>query len=117
MAAKLFLIAQKYGKGPEVKRALFEARHVRHEDLADPKVLARIAGENKIGDRYSALIFSREVNEEIDRDQKVIQTYHLTATPAVVVNRSLLVTPAIAGGSVELMRADLAEILQSLVGW
>ena len=117
LAAKLFLIAQKYNKGQEVKRALFEARHVKGENLGDPKVVGRIAGEHKIGDRFSAMIFSREINEELDRDQQVVKTYRLIATPSAVVNRSLLVTPSIAGGSVELMRADLAEILQSLVGW
>jgi protein-disulfide isomerase len=117
LPVKLLLIARRYNKGPEVKRALFEARHVKGEDLGDPQVLARIAAENGIGERFTTLVFSREINDEYDAAQKVVTTYGITATPSVVVNRALLITPAIAGGGVEGMRADLAEILQAVVGW
>lgn len=117
LPAKFYYIALKAEETEKLKAALFEAKFEKGLDIADVNVLARIAKQLGLADEFSALIFSNEINEQALEGNKLIEQYGLTATPSVIVNRSLLVNPTIAGGTVQDMQSSVAEMLKGLIGW
>lgn len=118
-AAKLFYIAEKAGKekAVEVMQAIYRARFAENRDIEDAEVLAAIAKENGIADEYAAWVFSAEMNDKVEDAMEEIKGYGIAVTPSVVLNRSLLVSPAIAGGTVEEMQGSIADMLRGLIGW
>ena len=117
LPAKLFHIADRAGRGEQVKMAIFRAHFEDGEDIDDLNVLRRIAGENGLADHLAAYIFAEEYNRMADEGGEVVEQYGITTTPSAVMNRSLLVTPTIAGGTVEQMRDSLARMLRGRIGW
>jgi protein-disulfide isomerase len=101
-------IAKDFGKGEEMKDALFTSFHEEKIDITNPQVLADIA-ENIGLDRqtFSAALSSRSKASIVESNRRLANTYKLTGTPTFVIDGNIKATGTSA--------ANLQTIINSIL--
>lgn len=100
--------AQGQGVGAQVKEALFEAYFSKGEDIGDPAVLARIAGENGLDADIVADLLARDADvDTVRQEAELFRQMGIAGVPTYVGLRRLAVQGAESADK-------LAKFLQTL---
>ncbi len=110
-----YILAEKMGKGKEMRDALFKAYFVDRKDITNIAVLEDIGKNLSLGDEFVTALRNGDAKKEAERDIKLAESYNVVETPTIIINGNLKVTPSIAGGGVESMVIDLDTIIGSFV--
>jgi len=107
--ARLFYIAERHGKGEEVKNMLFDAQFEQGVSVFDPGVVSYLARSAGLAKEYEAEKDSDWVDKKLTEANVKMQSIHLQYTPTVVLEGALKVEP------IKTMDEYLAN-LDSLIG-
>jgi thiol:disulfide interchange protein DsbA len=109
-----YIIANRMGKGDEMKKALFEALFLDKKDLSDVAVLKDIASSIGLGDDFAAALDNGDGSDEAQEYINLAQPL-VFETPTIIINGNLMVTPSLTGGEFNQMVDNLDTIIGSLL--
>lgn len=108
-----YILAQKMGKGKEMKDALFKAEFVDKKDLTNLAVLGDIGKSVGLGDDYVKALNNGDVKNDAEANINLAESFQVNETPTIIINGNLKVTPSMANGD---MKDNLNTIISSLLG-
>ncbi|MDH5753580.1 MAG: DsbA family protein [Deltaproteobacteria bacterium] len=91
---RLYYVAEKLGKGEEIKALIFNATFEYSVNVYDPATVDFIARSAGIGEEYKAQGQSDWVNRKIEDSMVRAKKYGVQATPTVVLQESMLISPS-----------------------
>lgn len=109
-----YILAERMGKGDEMKSALFDALFEDGKDLSDEAVLEDIARSIGLGDDFATALTNGEAREEAQEYINSAQPLVFN-TPTVIINGNLKVDPSLTGSNVDQMVDNLDTIIGSLL--
>lgn len=92
-ALRLFFIAQREGRGAEVKDMIFDATFRYSVNINDPAVISYLARSAGMAEAYKGQRDAEWVTRKVQRAQQRAQEAGVRATPTVVVEGALRTTP------------------------
>jgi predicted DsbA family dithiol-disulfide isomerase len=102
------------GRQRELKRALLQAYHSRGENVSDPQVLARVAGEAGLDEREAReVLTSGRHAEEVRAGERHWQSMGIDGVPAVIVDGQYLIQ---GGQPPEVFEQALRRIAEGTAG-
>lgn len=111
-----YILAERMGKGEEMKDALFKAMFVENKDLTSEDVLVEIASSVGLGDEFTAALKNGDAKNEAEANIQLAESYQVDETPTIIVNGDLKVTPTLVSGDMTAMANNLDAITGSLLG-
>lgn len=111
-----YIIAERMGKGAEMKDALFAALFVDRKDLTSEIVLGDIARSVGLGDDFITALKEGDAEDEAEENIRLAESFQVDETPTVIINGNLKVTPAMTDGDINQMTDNLNTIIGSLLG-
>jgi len=109
-----YIIAERMGKGDEMKSALFDALFLDNKDLSDVAVLEDIASSIGLGDDFATALENGEARDEAQEYINLARPLVLE-TPTIIINGNLKVTPTLTGGGIDQMVDNMDTIIGSLL--
>lgn len=110
-----YILAERMGKGGEMKDALFNAMFVDKKDLTGEAVLEDIGRSVGLGDEFATALKNGGAKDEAEANIRLAESYQVDETPTVVVNGNLKVTPTMVNGDMTAMANNLDAITGSLL--
>ncbi|MCX9011878.1 MAG: DsbA family protein [Candidatus Methanoperedens sp.] len=110
-----YILAERMGKGEEMKNALFNAMFVDKKDLASEAVLVDIARSVGLGDEFATALKNGDAKNEAEANIQLAESYQVDETPTIIVNGNLKVTPTLVNGDMNAMLNNLDAITGSLL--
>lgn len=110
-----YIIAERMGKGEEMKDALFKAVFVDKKDLSSESVLGEIAKNIGLEDDFSAALKNGEAKDEAEANIRLAESFQVDETPTIIVNGNLKITPAMSNEDMAAMTNNLDAIIGSLI--
>lgn len=110
-----YILAERMGKGEEMKDALFKAMFVDKKDLTSEIILSDIAAGIGLGDDFSTALKNGDAKDEAEADIRLAESFQVDETPTVIVNGNLKITPALTNRDMNQMSANLDAIINSLL--
>ena len=110
-----YILAERMGKGEEMKDALFRALFVDKKDLSSEIVLGDIAKSIGLGEDFSAALKRGEARDEAEANIDEAVSYQVDETPTIIINGNLKITPALTNEDMAAMTANLDTVIGSLL--
>lgn len=110
-----YIIAERMGKGEEMKDALFKAMFVDKKDLSSELVLGDIAKSAGLGEDFSAALKRGDAKDEAEVNIRLAESFQVDETPTIIINGNLKVTPALTNEDMDAMASNLDAIVASLL--
>ncbi|MFA4934624.1 MAG: DsbA family protein [Candidatus Methanoperedens sp.] len=110
-----YILAERMGKGEEMKDALFKALFVDKKDLSSELVLGDIAKSAGLGEDFSAALKRGDARDEAEANIDEAVSYQVDETPTIIINGNLKVTPALTNEDTDAMAGNLDAIVASLL--
>ncbi|MDO9097206.1 MAG: DsbA family protein [Candidatus Methanoperedens sp.] len=111
-----YILAERMGKGEEMKDALFKALFVDKKDLSSELVLGDIAKSAGLGEDFSAALKRGDAKDEAEANIRLAESFQVDETPTIIINGNLKVTPAMANEDMAAMAGNIDAIVASLLG-
>lgn len=111
-----YIIAERMGKGEEMKDALFNAMFVEKKDLTSEIMLGDIARSIGLGDAFVTALKNGEAKDEAEADIRLAESYQVDETPTIIINGNLKVNPSMTNEDMVAMASNLDTITGSLLG-
>ena len=110
-----YILAERMGKGEEMKDALFRAVFVDKKDLTSEVVLGDIAASVGLGADFITALKNGDAKDEAEANIRLAESYQVDETPTVIINGNLKVTPDMTNGDTAKMTDNLDTIISSLL--
>ncbi|MBU4492099.1 MAG: thioredoxin domain-containing protein [Euryarchaeota archaeon] len=110
-----YILAERMGKGEEMKDALFKAMLVDKKDLSSELVLGDIAKSVGLGEDFSAALKRGDARDEAEANIRLAESFQVDETPTIIINGNLKVTPAMTNEDMAAMAGNLDAIVASLL--
>ena len=110
-----YILAERLGKGEEMKDALFRAMFVDKKDLTSENVLEDIARSVGFGDEYATALKRGDARDEAEADIRLAESYQVDETPTIVINGNIKISPSMTGGDTAQMVDNLNVVIGSLL--
>ena len=110
-----YILAERMGKGEEIKDALFNAMFVDKKDLSSELVLGDIAKSAGLGEDFSAALKRGDAKDEAEANIDEAVSYQVDETPTIIINGNLKVTPALTNEDMDAMAGNIDAIVASLL--
>lgn len=111
-----YIIAERMGKGEEMKDALFKAMFVDKKDLSSELVLGDIAKSAGLGEDFSAALKKGDAKDEAEANIRLAESFQVDETPTIIINGNLKITPAMTSEDMAAMTNNLDAVIGSLLG-
>ena len=111
-----YIIAERMGKGEEMKDVLFKAMFVDKKDLSSELVLGDIAKSAGLGEDFSAALKRGDAKDEAEANIRLAESFQVDETPTIIINGNLKITPAMTNEDMAAMTNNLDAIIGSLLG-
>ncbi len=110
-----YILAERMGKGEEMKDALFKAMFVDKKDLSSEIVLGDIAKSAGLGEDFSAALKRGDARDEAEANIRLAESFQVDETPTIIINGNLKVTPAMTNEDMTAMAGNIDTIVASLL--
>ena len=110
-----YILAERMGKGEEMKDALFNAMFVDKKDLSSELVLGDIAKSAGLGEDFSAALKRGDAKDEAEANIRLAESFQVDETPTIIINGNLKVTPALTNEDMDAMAGNIDAIVASLL--
>jgi len=110
-----YIIAERMGKGEEMKDALFKALFVDKKDLSSEIVLGDIAKSAGLGEDFSAALKRGDAKDEAEANIRLAESFQVDETPTIIVNGNLKITPAMTNEDMGAMAGNIDAVVASLL--
>lgn len=110
-----YILAERMGKGEEMKDALFKALFVDRKDLTSEIALGDIGRSIGLGDDFITALKNGEARNETEADINLAASFQVDETPTVIINGNLKITPSLTKGDMSRMTDNLDMIIGSLL--
>lgn len=111
-----YILAERMGKGEEMKDALFNAIFVDKKDLSSQFVLIDIAESVGLGEDFVAALEKGDAKEEADMNIALAEGFEVGFTPTLIINGNLKIDPTLTNENTNLMNDNLDRVIGSLLG-
>jgi thiol:disulfide interchange protein DsbA len=111
-----YIIAERMGKGEEMKDALFNAMFVEKKDLTSDIMLGDIARSVGLGDDFITALKNGDAKDEAEANIRLAESYQVDETPTIIINGNLKVNPSMTNEDMTQMLSNLDSISGSLLG-
>lgn len=111
-----YILAERMGKGEEMKDALFNAIFVDKKDLSSQFVLIDIAESVGLGEDFAAALEKGDAKEEADMNIALAEGFEVGFTPTLIINGNLKIDPTLTNENTNLMNDNLDRVIGSLLG-
>jgi thiol:disulfide interchange protein DsbA len=110
-----YILAERMGKGEEMKNALFKALFVDKKDLTSEIVLDDIATSIGLGNEFATALKNGDAKDEAEADITLAESFQVDETPTVIINGNLKVNPSMTNEDMAAMADNLDKIINSLL--
>ncbi len=110
-----YILAQKMGKGEEMKDALFKAEFVDKKDLTSVAVLGDIGKSVGLGDDFVKALNNGDAKNEAEANINLAESFQVDETPTIIINGNLKVNPSMTNEDMDAMAKNLDTIINSLL--
>jgi thiol:disulfide interchange protein DsbA len=110
-----YILAERMGKGEEMKDALFKSMFVENRDLTSELQLGEIGKSVGLGDEFVTALKNGDAKDEADANIKLSESIPVEETPTIIINGNIKVTPSMTNEDVTLMANNLDTIINSLL--
>lgn len=110
-----YILAERMGKGEEMKDALFNAEFVDKKDLSSEIVLGDIARSVGLGDEFATALKNGDAKTEADADIRLAETFQVDETPTIILNGNLKLNPSLTNEDMTQMTQNLDTVIGSLL--
>ena len=90
---RLFFIARSVGRTEEIKNLIFDAAFKSGVNIYDPAVVSYLARSSGLGEKFRKEAHAEWVTQKVNAAQRRASEDGVRATPTVVLQRALLVSP------------------------
>lgn len=110
-----YILAERMGKGEEMKDALFKAMFIENRDLTSELQLGDIGKSVGLGDEFITALKNGDAKDEADADIKLAESFQVDETPTIIINGKFKVTPSMTNEDTTQMVNNLDTIINSLL--
>lgn len=110
-----YILAERMGKGEEMKDALFKAMFVENRDITSELQLGEIAKSVGLGDEFITALKNGDAKDEADANIKLSESFQVDETPTIIIDGNLKVTPSMTNEDTTQMANNLDTIINSLL--
>lgn len=110
-----YILAERMGKGEEMKDALFKAMFVENRDLTSELQLGDIGKSVGLGDEFITALKNGDAKDEADANIKLAESFQVDETPTIIINGKYKVSPSMTNGDTTQMANNLDTIINSLL--
>lgn len=110
-----YILAERMGKGEEMKDALFKAMIVDKKDISSQFVLIDIAKSVGLGDDFATALEKGDAKDEAEANINFAESFEVGFTPTLIINGNLKVDPTLTNEDTKLMNENLDKIISSLL--
>ncbi len=111
-----YILAERMGKGEEMKDALFKAMIVDKMDLSSQFVLIDIAKSVGLGDDFATALEKGDANNEAEANINLAESFEVVFTPTLIIDGNLKIDPTLTNEDKNLMNNNLDRVIKSLLG-
>jgi predicted DsbA family dithiol-disulfide isomerase len=87
-----YILANRTGKGEEMKDALFKAMFVENRDITSELQLGDIGKSVGLGDEFNTALKNGDATDEADANIKLAESLPVDETPTIIINGNIKVT-------------------------
>lgn len=110
-----YILAQRMGKGEEMKDALFAAIFIDKKDLTNTAVLGDIGKSAGLGDDFVKALNNGDAKDEAEANINLAESFQVDETPTMIINGNLKVNPSMTNEDMDAMAKNLDTIISSLL--
>jgi thiol:disulfide interchange protein DsbA len=110
-----YILAERMGKGEEMKDALFKAMFVDNRDITSELQLGDIGKSVGLGDEFITALKNGDATDEADANIKLAESVPVDETPTIIINGNLKVTSSMTNGDATQMVTNIDTIINSLL--
>ncbi len=110
-----YILADRMGKGEEMKDALFNAMFIDKKDLTSEIALSDIAKSIGLGDNFSTALKNGDAKDEAEANIRLAESFQVEETPTVIINGNLKITPSLTNNDMNQMTGNLDTVISSLL--
>lgn len=111
-----YILAERMGKGEEMKDALFKALWVDKRDLTSEITLEEIGKSVGLGDDFITALKNGDAKDEAEKNiNDAAEKFQVDETPTVIINGNLKVNPSMTNEDMTQMTNNLDIIIGSLL--
>jgi thiol:disulfide interchange protein DsbA len=111
-----YILANRAGKGEEMKDALFKAMFVENKDITSELQLGDIGKSIGLGDEFVTALKNGDAIDETDANINLAESMTVDETPTIIINGNLKVTPSMTNADATQMANNQDTIINSLLG-
>ena len=104
-----YILAERMGKGEEMKDELFKALWVDKRDLTSEITLGEIGKSVGLGDDFIAALKNGDAKEEAEANINDALSFQVDETPTVIINGNLKINPS-------MTKVEMAQNLDTIIG-
>ncbi len=110
-----YILAERMGKGEEMKDALFKAMFVENRDITSEFQLGEIGKSVGLGDEFVTALKNGDAKDEADTNIKLAESFQVDETPTIIINGNFKVTPSMTNEDTTQMANNVDTIINSLL--
>lgn len=110
-----YIIAERMGKGEEMKGAIFKAFWVEKRDITSELQLGDIGKSVGLGDEFVTALKNGDAKAEAEKNIADSVSFQVDETPTIIINGNLKVTPDMTNEDVIQMVNNMDTIINSLL--
>ena len=110
-----YILANRSGKGEEMKDALFKAIWVDKKDITSEIVLSDIAISVGLSEDFTAALKRGDAKDEAEANINLAESFEVGFTPTLIINGNLKVDPSLTNEDSKLMNENLDKVIDSLL--
>ncbi len=110
-----YILANRTGKGEEMKDALFKALWVDKKDITSEIVLSDIAKSVGLSEDFAAALKRGDAKDEAEANINLAESFEVGFTPTLIINGNLKIDPSLTNEDNKLMNENLDKIIRSLL--
>ncbi len=110
-----YILANRTGKGEEMKDAIFKALWVENRDITSELQLGDIGKSVGLGDEFVTALKNGDAKAEADKNIADSVSFQVDETPTIIINGNFKVTPSMTNEDVTQMVNNMDTIINSLL--
>jgi thiol:disulfide interchange protein DsbA len=110
-----YILAERMGKGEEMKDALFKAMFVENRDITSELQLGEIGKSVGLGDEFVTALKNGDATVEAEANIKLSESFQVDETPTIIINGNYKVTPSMTNEDATQMANNVDTIINSLL--
>ena len=110
-----YLLAKEFGKGEEMKDALFKANFEENRDIGDMNTLVDVAKGIGLGDDFAVKLESGHMENEAMKNIRSAERYEVRETPTLIIDGNIKMDPHLTDDNLALMMENLDTMIGGLL--